>query len=240
MVGIDLIEKYELRGEINEKLLQLYNEIWNEYDKKIKDERISYPYFLSVDESCFNTKCKIMVFGQSTNCWGGEFNDNYKASPCRMMKLYGRFVNDYGGNKTPFWQFFSDIKRKFSYSDVSFIANNLVKIGGKGSGYNESFNKIAEENNLIKRECDILMPDIVVFLSGYDFHYNKIIVNTFGKDYTTEIVDNDKRIEQLHFAGSEMLFLRTYHPRYINCQSKEKKIWREYVDFFSHKIENYL
>lgn len=73
------------------------------------------------------------------------------------------------GRHSPFWQFCRKLNRKFNKSDKAFIWNNISKVDEnkttpkwdilKGISANDDF-------PMIKKEIEILKPDVVVFLTG--------------------------------------------------------------------------
>jgi len=157
-----------------------------------------------------------MIFGQETNCW---------FEPCdtieRLLKGYDDFFNSgecysYSGH---FWngvnRFISTISNRFPVLKVSYIWNNIVKIGkseGKGMPPDYIYKIERDFFPVIEDEIRILKPDFMLFLTGPN--YDKIIRDNFGKlDFEPIIPYSARQIAKLNIGNIPAI--RTYHPHFL-------------------------
>jgi hypothetical protein len=236
---------------INEKLTKLYSEHWKEFTfglKNIVDSdkysiKPSNPLLLnhSSPEKYENSDVKIMILGQENNTWEGLYNHNEN----NFESLLNLYPNFYGGEyykyrgtfKNHYNYLVEGFKNKFPDKSLGFFWSNVIKIGksnDKGLPPNYILDLLFEKFDVLQNEIDIIKPDIIVFLSGpaYDIHLKKQLKNIeFEKllNYTENIVSKIK-IPNIKFA------FRTYHPKYMNFQGKDK-YEKLYLDIFN-SIDN--
>ena len=108
--------------------------------------------------------------------------------------------------------------KRFSDKTVSYIWNNVVKIGASGRNQNHPqdhiYNIELENFNVLERELEILKPDIILFVSGpnYDSNIEKTLqtieFNTFNSSFTK------RQLAKLKFKHFDNIY-RTYHPNYL-------------------------
>lgn len=179
------------------------------------------PLLIATPELYFSADIKIMIFGQETNDWGGDFPRIGGID--RILKTYKDFFTtgdcySYGGQ---FWNGISKLKNKMqqehSGQSVEIIWNNIVKIGKSGEKGLPSKDIIEWQScmfEVIKLEVDYYKPDIVVFFTGP--YYDRFILRAFEDAVFLPVEGKTKR----QFAKVESLFLpaktiRTYHPNYL-------------------------
>lgn len=137
---------------------------------------------------------KVMIFGQETNSGVGDCDDfgippslvfNSSISVAAVMGIYENFYATYyhsdgfGYNCTGYGTFHYGVNRFMSllnsyFSDkrVAYLWNNIVKIGkAEGAGFcgKEIYDVQKQHFMVIRKEVDILKPDLLLFLTGsYD------------------------------------------------------------------------
>ncbi|WP_123956632.1 hypothetical protein [Chryseobacterium mucoviscidosis] len=95
---------------MNENLKKLYEDNWSIFSQKLigiindegKENKPTNPLLLFVDEKKYkNADIKIMIFGQETNDWEGDFQNN----PNLSLETYNDFYNsnDCFGYAGQFW-----------------------------------------------------------------------------------------------------------------------------------------
>ena len=180
---------------INEKLKKLYSEQWGDLTEKSKSVESACPFLIKVDDQYEKSDIKVMIVGQETDGWAGNFSANEKSIDDLMHKYY-----DYKRDMhRPFWNkrnfsFFEDeLIKHFSEKSVSFLWNNISKIGKIGTGKPGSEIKELERGyfNVLCEEFNILGPDLVIFTTGSRDSYIK---HHFG--------GNSKFIPKLCFEDS--------------------------------------
>ncbi len=213
---------------INNKLLSLYQEKWEDLTEELQkinfnsnnELKASNPLLINIDEDKFYASdIKIMIFGQETNSWYGDFNPNINFS----LEKYSEFFNSdycysYGGQ---FWngvkKFNNKFKERYHQKNIYLIWNNICKIGNSQRNTNTSANYILEvEKNyfsIISKEIEIINPDIILFFTGPN--YDCFIENKFLNIKKIEINGfNYRQLIQLDFEDRKNLF-RAYHPNYL-------------------------
>lgn len=176
-----------------------------------------------------NADIKVVIFGQETNDWEGDFQNDINVS----LDTYDYFFNSndcytYGGQ---FWngfnRFLSLLKLKFPDKKISSIWNNVIKIGNSGRDKNyppEYIYSIENEKfSVIKDEIEILKPDIILFLSGPN--YDAELKNSLNDVEFLTVTENftERNLAKVKYKNHKNMF-RTYHP------------WRNGIDSYFNEI----
>ena len=137
---------------------------------------------------------KVMVFGQETNSWVGECDDfgtppspvfSPEISMEAVMGIYEEFYasyyhdgmfnykgSRYGTFHYGFNRFAAQLNAAIPDKRITYVWNNIVKIGkSQGSGFSGEEIYTVEKDcfSVIRKEVDILKPDLILFLTGtYD------------------------------------------------------------------------
>lgn len=228
---------------INDKLLEVYKENWSEYSSRLKNVlsndtlelKPTNPLLIQIDEEKYqDADIKVMIFGQETNNWDGDFSGDIGHS----LEMYDEFFNydkgkGYGGQ---FWngfhRFLSILEEKYPNKTIDSIWNNTIKTGVSGRGMNNPPEYIYEVEksyfNIIKKEIEILKPDIILFLSGPN--YDIEIVNSLGKIEFVSISPDycGRQISKITSDVNQNIF-RTYHPGFL---------WRNDINSYFKTIIN--
>ncbi len=217
----------------NYLLNELYASKWDTFSKKldgiVKDEQFKVkptnPLLLKLSkpEIFREADIRIMIFGQETNDWGGEFNNDFSW----IFSIYEIFLQT--GNAFPHrgvfrnhinW-FIRKTRQEAPKQNVQFVWNNLIKVG-KANQKNRPPNYIYEiEKNhfkVLRDEVDILKPNLILFMTG--IHYDEILDFQFP-NVTRESVDgfSQNLFQKLHIPGVENAY-RIPHPNYLNRKGK--------------------
>jgi len=227
----------------NLTLKKIYQEKWSTFSEKLneilidktKENKPTNPLLLHIDEEKYrNADIKIMIFGQETNDWEGDFSNNLDTS----LETYDGFYNSnycytYGGQ---FWngfnRFLTLLDKKFENKSISCIWNNVIKVGNSGRNKNYPpdyiYNIEKEYFNVIKNEIDILKPDIILFISGpnYDAEIKNSLVEVNFESLSKNF--SERQIAKLSYRDYKNIY-RTYHPNYL---------WRNNIDSFFEEIIN--
>ena len=164
---------------INEKLKELYSEKWGDLTEKSKSVESAYPFLIKVDNQYEKSDIKVMIVGQETDKWGGDFSKNVKpmeeSIDYLMQKYYNRFYNSNiyeEEKKRPFFKSFKffrvELKKYFSGKNISFLWNNISKIGKNSRGKPDCKIRELERGsfNILCEEFGILRPNLVIFTTG--------------------------------------------------------------------------
>ena len=226
---------------MNEKLQEIYNSKWNELSDGLneilkdnsKENKPTNPLLLYINEDDYkNADIKIMIFGQETNDWEGNFQNDINI----CLDTYDDFFNandcfSYGGQ---FWngfnRFLTLLQNEFPNKKISSVWNNVIKIGNSGRDKNYPpeyiYNIENEKFKVISSEIEILRPDIILFLSGpnYDLELknslNEAVFSELSEDFT------ERKLAKIKYKNYKNVF-RTYHPNYL---------WRNGIDTYFNEI----
>lgn len=213
---------------MKQQLEGLYNENWETLKVKLNDilvdQNAEYkptnPLLISLENNDYeNCEIKVVIFGQETNSWYGNFNGDVEKILAHYTDFFnnGYALNEYGGQ---FWngvnRFLELLKKKYPNEKIGVLWNNIIKIGCAGRNQNtppEYIYKIEKEHfNIVKTEIDILKPNIILFLSGPN--YDHAIGNAFGK-FELDSIGTEFSKRQLSKLNIAKNVFRTYHPSYL-------------------------
>ncbi len=258
---------------INNQLYQLYKSKWTELTECCsqlnptnKKQSAAHPLFIKVGDEYEAAKYKVMIVGQETDGWIGNFSSN-KERKCLDFILNDYYSYLYGNkelmckehykkyspsarlkkkNQRPFWnkanfKYFQDeLKEKLGGSDISFIWNNVSKLGKTSRGKaTDNLEEIEDSilKGLHKDEIAILKPDIIIFTSGSNRDH--LIKKRFGGSFSAPTLFSQKEIAKITFdePHSNTLAFRTFHPNarsHIKTRkSRNKAIVDEIVQYIS-------
>jgi len=185
---------------MNDKLKELYESKWEgllSEASKLKPEAAN-PLLIKVDPSYPKADIKVMVVGQETDGWYGKLNSADKTVDMLMNGYFEYFyqISKNGKNRgnRAFWNrknfryFECELSKYFKDKSISFVWNNISKIGnaGKNKGKAHGDIKALERSHfsVIKSEFEILKPDIVIFTTGSS--RDSYIKYHFGQDIDFE------------------------------------------------------
>ncbi len=219
---------------MNENLIKLYNEEFKDISfLKDYDKILSKPFLLKVHEDYIKAHKKIMVFGQETHRWHGKLIDfNKEDDIAKLMDSYEKFLDKrvFSQNKSRGRSCFihrlvkinNDIKKNLS--DTQIIWNNLLKFDKNGKS-SRKIKKVTDFSiKLVKKEIDILKPDILLFQTGpyYDFIIKKLFTNIENSEVIVSrklwkfTVDNKVSFRINHPCATNQGGVKQYYTQVIN------------------------
>ena len=213
---------------INERLIDLYSGHWDELKSQaviaFEDDEIkpACPLLLQVNEDEYSkSDIKIMYCGQETRGWGTA--NLISCDMKSVLDIYQNFFLNKGYERHPNRGFFQKVrkfdaffKQQFEDKKIVSIWNNVSKIGKdkRKTGVTDKIRNLERTYfPVLKREFEILKPDIVIFMTGtrdYDirFHFPDVKIE--------RVIESMERTQkQLASVRSESIAkvaIRTYHP----------------------------
>jgi len=191
---------------LNNSLVDLYGKFYPGLLEEAKTLKPSaaFPLLIKVSDQYVNSDIKVMIVGQETDKWYGRLNDNERSIET-LMDGYHNYLfkispNGKARTSRPFWNMknfeYFESKFKIEGKSVSFIWNNISKIGNHGSGRPAADIRRLEKShfNVIKSEVEIVKPDIIIFTTGSRDGYIK---DHFGK--------NTKFIPKLYYSDGTLI-----------------------------------
>ena len=228
---------------MNETLQKLYKSSWNIFSKELmeiinddeKENKPTNPLLLYIDEKKYeNADIKVMIFGQETNDWEGDFQNN----PNLSLETYDDFYNsnDCFGYAGQFWngynRFLTLLSNKFPEKSIASIWNNVIKVGNSGRNKNYPpeyiYNIEKDYFNVISDEIEILNPDVILFFSGpyYDSEIRNSLKNVSFQPFSKKY--NERALAKVNYLNRQNIY-RTYHPKYL---------WMNNINDFFEEIIN--
>ncbi len=215
-------------------LKEVYQKHWNDYLVNIRRNcsvEPANPFLIFEPQDYYCKSKKVMICGQETQGWGNEFDTSPESATIEaLQQLYDNFVN-VGGYNSPYWQFVNSLKK--ACTNVSFVCNNIVKIGKKyGAGCDDRLNELSLKYfPVLREEIVVLKPDVILFLTGPNYDWR--IRNALG-NFNFNPVGGINKLVRISFCDTSLpVAYRCYHPRYLRV-SKQENIVRSFF------IENVL
>jgi hypothetical protein len=219
----------QLNGIYMEYLDQLYEN--TEMLDSIDKYELSSPLFLSVDTDRGNYvagSLRMLFVGKETNGW---FNPeerrlaNLSSIKSKkeeylqaLVQHYRRFNLGYKQRMSALWRFLDIVKGEFSQKvDLGFLWTNLIRHDYlcKAMPF-DLFQKIDfHSNQILRKEIEILKPDILIFLTGpsYDWY----ITHTFTHARIFAMHNSKysaRQVAVVEGMPNVKHALRIYHPSY--------------------------
>ncbi len=237
-------------------------QLFNLYETKLKKLYLSLeadirdnnalPYLIAASQIYEKSKYRIMVVGQESNDWGGEFCYSYTTRD--LMRLYDFWINGNGGTThehnigyIPMFQFYANyIKYNFEKGsncfqpfDVGTIHYNTLLISKRGKGYDENANIFSDE--IFRDILNIVRPNCILFLIGNDAKYRERLKKIFQMDFSKELTIDE--LLQFYPSGNNNpdIFIAG-HPGglYLNSTEHRSKVSiaiQQFIKIQSQKIQ---
>jgi hypothetical protein len=210
----------------NAALRDIYLRAWPELAKQLgRDSTLSSPYLAWVHPDYDVAEIRLVVVGKETNGWG-ETPDIASREPADavtcLMRDYRdfRLGSEYPG-KASYWTPVHELYRALNPSGppLGFVALNTSKMDAASAMPGEAIRDAIVSTNLLPDEIRVLEPHVVVFHSGPDYDP---WIRLWFPDVSFE---GDEWLVRLQSAALPPASFRTYHPRYLNYQSKRAEIY---------------
>lgn len=236
---------------MNVALEKLYQEYIDEVYQMPWDKGISAPLLMNVpDEYCI-MKRKVLFIGQETHSWMGKMADKHEVTYLQACykgfdlgkkvifgtKYYPRQLN------SQFWNFIRNLFINVNSSSTDnvnkqtsgFLWTNISKFDYNGS----TPTKIQKEKNgsgfaLLKKEIEIVKPDIIVFLIGrkYDLdlanQFAFKIHESFSSDYLSILIEES--------VSKSPLIFKTMHPTYLCRCGKNREVLSQMISITNQML----
>ena len=208
---------------MNNRLIDLYSIVDNAFGPIFaefnaatgNDCSLTNPFYAVVSESYSNAKNKVVILGQETNTWGGEFEQGGEYQPSstlpivRLCRLYDLYVNH---NNQDFGQYWNYCKRLMSLAnkDTGFFFFNTALVGlcGKTGCVKEI------QPHILSEVFDIVQPNLIIFLCGPN--YDDLIRSHFHN--LIDFLPARKEYSSRQFSkiiGLCAPAFRCYHPGFL-------------------------
>lgn len=153
---------------------------------------------------------RLLIIGQETKGWNYFVNDFE-----RQMQTYEEFNVGDGYYSSPFWNVIRKVEKALGNPPHSCAWTNISKFDlDGGRSYDEYESTIANIDNILIEEVNIIKPDVCIFFTGPNFdHRVKGIFE--GIKYNTIEDWSLRELAQLSHPSLPVNSFRTYHPNYL-------------------------
>ncbi len=189
---------------------------------RYKDCDLGGPLLISPSEGYITSKKKIFIVGQQTNGWCCDF-DNVQ----NQMRCYEEFNLGKNYYRTPFWNVFRKIEKAILGEEYCSVWSNFNRYDFEGKRPDgEMEREISKLDYLLKKEIEILQPDICLFLVGHSF--DERIKNLFpGIMFESLRGWEERQLARLKHVNLPVYTYRTYHPNYLRRSGLEERFINE-------------
>lgn len=197
---------------------------------------------LSARDGYWKSDVKIMMIGQETNDWFGEFGKPVE----ELQANYESFFYDEYGTHSIFWTCVHSVyqavaEKLFKHNITSaFLWNNQIKIGRKGRKGLPSEALLQWQVpafSLFRLEMEFFRPNIVIYFTG---HGRDCYVKKAFPDVTFESLDTTepKLLSRVVANGLPFHTYRTYHPKYLSLKKVMALVKREILIHLNKDIHH--
>ena len=211
----------------------------NEVKDAIENYSISSPFLLNVNtpgSNYLNSDYKVIFVGQETNYWFNQIerrNSNLEPINGQLDEYVSALTDLYlrtnNGEKyrTSIFIFYDILRIKIleRQSSLGMLNTNLIRHDNFGEGRlpERLINKTAfNENEIFRKEIEILNPDSLVFVSGpnYDRYIRKTYPNVVFEKIENKPLNEIAILKNIPNVKSAV---RLYHPSYHNRKGANYK-----------------
>lgn len=226
---------------MNDDLKKLYESKWNELLNNATDDA-THPLLIQINGEYENADIKVMIAGQETDGWGGNLKGTI-SDVCKLMDKYKEYLYSDGKknkkNRRPFWNrknfryFQEKIPKIYENKTVSFVWNNVSKIGKTTRGKSSKETQMLEKEyftGVFEEELKILKPNIIIFRTGD----RAIQVN--HKEICSV---REKPVEKIELTSFPDIFaVRTYHPN-AKIEGGKKEHKKEIINLIKTQYSHF-
>ncbi len=192
--------------------------------------RLTNPQIVTAREAFLGAPMRVLLYGQETGCWGGEFSGNGVYVPdldaFTLAKLYAAYHAklEREGGQTPMERRMMELKSLCESVGAGFIALNVAPVGYEYGykGHDHEINELFKELKIA--EAKEFEPNLVVLHTGPD--YDEAIERVFGPFTTQQCLPDisTRKLAKLSFSEGPLggvTCYRCYHPGFLNRNPNE-------------------
>ena len=202
--------------EINQELKSIYEPYLEKLKAVSKEhsDKFSYPLLMNVFSDYEKAKNKVLYVGKETYGWIDTMNNSENLTADYLMEGYKEFefAKHYHGRNSPFWRFVRTCHEKLNGENLpnGLLWTNFSKCDSNGTTPDYELQKINDKGfDLIVDEIRITKPDIVIFITGWD--YERQFQRVFnGLEYKT--LEEKYLYQCIHEALPKHSYM-TMHPK---------------------------
>lgn len=216
---------------INQSLKKCYETYLAELKNitKEKSSLFSYPLLMKSFSDYEKARRKVLYVGKETYGWIDTMDNSENLTVDDLMDHYQafEFAKDYHGRNSPFWRFVRTCHNKINGENLpnGLLWTNFSKCDSNEATPDYELQKMNNKGfDLILDEINITKPDIVIFITGWDYEhqfqrvFSGLEYKTLEENYLYQCIHSDLP------AHSYM----TMHPKGLQIRKR--------LDFILNKI----
>ena len=216
----------------NEQLLELYRQ----HESTIYDigsrcsEHMEGPFLIAPNEAYWNSALKVAFVGQETHGWSSECEIS------AQMAVYSTFNLGVAYYSSPFWNVIRKLEHVLTASNYSSAWLNLHRYdqgGRRPSWKNQRI--LLELDFLVYEELKLLVPDVVIFLTGPNF--DNRITSMLQASYRPIDGFPLRQLSEVQSPVLSNVMFRTYHPNYLRRSGLEASIVKAIHDAVAQRVQ---
>lgn len=219
--------------EINQQLKSVYENYLVELISLSKEQanKFSYPLLMQAFPDYEKVKHKVLYVGKETYGWGGTMDNSQNLTVDDLMNDYEEFefAKNYHGKNSPFWRFVRTCHNKLNGDDFpnGLLWTNFSKCDSNGTTPDYELQKMNDKGfDLILDEIQITKPDIVIFITGWDYeHQFQRVFN--GLEYKT--LEENYLYQCVHPTLPAHSYM-TMHPKGLQIRKKFDTTLNQIID----------
>lgn len=206
--------------DMNQRLRSLYLSKWSQLISALSTfKELSWPLLVAVPPAYDEVPIRVMIVGQQTDSWSGNFGEGLGESPVdavdKLMCTYTAFDlgRKYGKS---FFNTAHRIQRLINpgYDTCSFVWSNLVKIDERRGRPSHQVEELISGLGLLQEEIKIVCPEVIVFFTGW--YYDERLLASFpGVQQHSMAGCSQHLCVRLAHPDLPRQSYRTYHPNYL-------------------------
>jgi hypothetical protein len=146
------------------------------------DGGFTHPLLLKVSQRYCDAPWRIMVVGQQTDTWYNDRNARTHADPVGMlMDTYAEsdLARPFKKRSSPYWWASHHIASTLNGNlEWDFVWTDLVRIDQHRARPHQQLEAQFCAMNLLARERELLVPDVVIFFTGPSYEQRLLIIAT--------------------------------------------------------------
>lgn len=164
-----------------------------------KGNLFSYPILMKAFSDYEKSKRKVLYVGKETYGWIDTMNNSENLTADYLMDSYQEFefAKDYHSRNSPFWRFVRTCHNRINGDNLpnGLLWTNFSKCDSNGTTPDCELQKMNDKGfDLILDEIKITKPDIVIFITGWDYEhqfqrvFNGLEYNTLEENYLYQCI----------------------------------------------------
>lgn len=219
---------------LNEQLKSVYEPYLEELKTLSKEQadQFSYPLLMKVFADYENVNRKVLYVGKETYTWIDTMDNSENLTVDFLTDSYEdfEFAKDYHGRNSPFWRFIKTFHKSLNGDNFpnGLLWTNFSKCDSNGTTPEYNLQKINDKGfDLLIDEIKITKPDIVIFITGWNYEHQFQRVFS-GLEYKT--IEENYLYQCVHSSLPTHSYM-TMHPKGLQIRKKFNSTLEQIVKY---------